>query len=83
MPEPVAKLFRETRYGEPLLMFAVAEHKVELAGGAAASQCDLWAIVKTTAGMLSLAVEAKANEPFGDEILESWLVAGKTKHFNR
>jgi len=32
----------------------------------------------TSAGMLSLTVEAKANETFGEEILENWLVAGKT-----
>jgi hypothetical protein len=79
IPEPVASLFRESMYGEPLLMLAVAEHKVDLDGGTAASQCDLWAIVNTSAGTLSLAVEAKANEAFGDDIVESWLVAGKSK----
>jgi len=38
----------------------------------------VWAVVLTSAGMLSLTVEAKANETFGEEILENWLVAGKT-----
>jgi hypothetical protein len=61
-------------------MFAVAEHKVDLPGGIAASQCDVWAVVRTKAGMLSL-VEAKAKEKFGDEILEKWLVAGTKKVF--
>jgi hypothetical protein len=79
IPEPVANLFRESTYGEPVLMLAVAEHKVDLDGGTAASQCDLWAIVNTSAGMLSLAVEAKANEAFGDDVVESWLIAGKSK----
>jgi hypothetical protein len=72
-------LFVKGAFGEPLLIFAVAEHKVDLPGGNAASQCDVWAVLKTTAGMLSLTVEAKASEPFGDEILENWLVAGKSK----
>jgi len=76
IPEPIEKLFVEGTFGDPLLIFAVAEHKVELPGGSAASQCDVWAVLKTAAGMLSLTVEAKASEPFGDEILENWLVAG-------
>jgi len=56
----------------------VAEHKVELPGGDAASQCDVWALLKTSAGTLSLSVEAKAGEPFGDATLKDWLVAGGT-----
>ena len=78
IPPSIEKLFRESNYGEPLLMFAVAEHKVDLPGGQAASQCDLWATVKTLVGMLSLTVEAKASEAFGDETLEKWLVSGGT-----
>src|SRR5438477_5709682 len=76
IPKPIEKLFHESNYSEPLLMFAVAEHKVDLPGGNAASQCDVWAVVSTSVGMLSLTVEAKASEAFGDEILEKWLVAG-------
>jgi uncharacterized protein DUF6946 len=79
LPGPIDKLFRESDYGEPTLISAVAEHKVDLPGGTAASQSDVWAVVKTTAGMLSLTVEAKASESFGDEILERWLVAGETE----
>ena len=62
-----------------MLIFAVAEHKVDLPGGNAASQCDVWAIVRTKIGMLSLTVEAKANETFGGENLETWRIAGKTR----
>jgi hypothetical protein len=79
LPAPITNLFRNRHYGEPLLLFAVAEHKVDLPGGSAASQSDVWAVVKTLAGMLSLTVEAKANEAFGDEIVENWLAARKTK----
>ena len=45
----------------------------------APSQSDVWAVVKTSAGMLSLAVGAKATESFGDEILERWLVGGTSE----
>jgi hypothetical protein len=79
VPEPVAKMFRESHFGNPLFLFAVAEHKVELAGGNAAFQCDLWAVIYTSVGMCSLSVEAKANEAFGDDVLEKWLIAGKTE----
>lgn len=76
LPVPIDGLFQENNYGEPVLMFAVAEHKVDLPGGNAASQSDVWAVLKTSAGMLSLTVEAKAREAFGDETLERWLVGG-------
>ena len=79
VPDPIARLFRESVHGEPLLIFAVAEHKVELPGGRAASQSDLWAVVRTSIGMLSLTIEAKANEFFGDDELEQWLIAGKSE----
>src|SRR4051812_43567084 len=64
IPGPVEKLFAREAFGEPRLIFAVAEHKVDLPGGNAASQCDVWAVLETKAGMLSLTVEAKASEPF-------------------
>ena len=38
LPEPIDKLFRESDYGEPTLMSAVAEHKVDLPGGSATSR---------------------------------------------
>jgi hypothetical protein len=79
IPEPIGKLLRERDYGDPVLWFAVAEHKVELPGGPAASQCDVWAVVETKAGVLSLTVEAKAKEKFGDKVLEKWLVKGKSE----
>jgi hypothetical protein len=79
VPDPIAKLFRDSGHGDPVLLFAIAEHKVDLPGGDAASQCDVWALVQTSGGMLSLSVEAKAKEAFGDEVLEQWLVAGKSE----
>jgi hypothetical protein len=79
LPQPIAELFRDTPYENLVLQLAIAEHKVDLPGGRAASQCDVWAVVKTSKGMLSLTVEAKARETFGDDILERWLDAGGTE----
>jgi hypothetical protein len=78
LPKPIEQVFQDNGICAPVLLLAVAEHKVDLPGGNAASQCDVWAIVKTVRGLLSLTVEAKAGEAFGDEILEKWLGAGKT-----
>lgn len=78
IPVPIDKLLRENNYSDPVLLLAIAEHKVDLPGGTAASQSDVWAVITTSAGMVSMTVEAKAREAFGDEILERWLVAGGT-----
>ena len=62
-----------------VLIFAVAEHKVELPGRGPASQSDVWAVVKTKTGMLSLTVEAKAEEKFGDEITRKMACRGQVE----
>ena len=73
IPEPIEELFEANGYGEPMLVLAVAEHKVDLPPNrTAASQSDVWAVVSTSLGMLSLTVEAKAKEAFGDAILRTW-----------
>lgn len=73
LPDPIQKLFDGNEYKNPTVLLAVAEHKVELDGDGHASQCDVWAVVDTDLGALSLTVEAKARETFGDETLEVWL----------
>ena len=70
IPTPIEALLGEPHYREPVLLFAIAEHKVDLPGGPAASQSDVWAVIATSAGMVSMTVEAKAREAFGNEILE-------------
>jgi hypothetical protein len=79
---PIAKMFRESKFGETELLFAIAEHRVPLAGVGHDSQCDVWAVLNTNAGAVSLSVEAKARESFGNgnETLSEWL---KTKPKNR
>ncbi len=80
LPKPILDLFRDTVFAEPTLALAIAEHKVSLPGGVADSQCDVWAILNSTAGGVSLSVEAKAKETFGqdNEPLSKWLGAGKS-----
>ena len=73
LPDSLLALLHDGGYLEPQLLLAVAEHKVPLPGGRAASQNDVWALVSTSEGMLSLAVEAKASEAFGDCSLRDWL----------
>lgn len=55
---------------EPLLI--LPEWKVALPGGGAASQTDVWVLAKCNAGLVSMAVEGKVDEPFGPS-LEKWL----------
>lgn len=56
------------------LLLAIPEHKVDLPGGGRASQNDLFVLGKAADGeLVSIMVEGKAGEPFG-ETLESWLV---------
>ena len=56
------------------LLLAIPEHKVDLPGGGRASQNDLFVLGKACDGeLVSMMVEGKAGEPFG-ETLETWLV---------
>jgi hypothetical protein len=79
LPEPIAQLFASCLYIQPVLLLAIAEHKVALVGRGGDSQCDVWALVRTGAGTVSLSVEAKVREPFGtaNQSLNDWLVAEK------
>jgi hypothetical protein len=81
LPKPITKLFQNRNFAEAELLFAVAEHKVKLAGRGHDSQCDVWAMLNTSKGAVSLTVEAKANEPFGqdNETLAEWLGAERSE----
>lgn len=80
LPKPIAAMFQAAELNEPELLLAIAEHKVPLKGTGGDSQCDVWALVKTTEGTVSVSVEAKANEDFGDnnQTLTAWLKGGKS-----
>jgi hypothetical protein len=80
LPESVARVLdaHPTTKGASLL-FGFPEHQVTLPGGSRPSQTDLWAVLKSDSGLVSLAVEGKAREPFGPTI-DEWLrepTAGK------
>jgi hypothetical protein len=85
LPEPISELFRGSTFGEPTLLLAIAEHKVPLDGGRADSQCDVWALLSTASAGISLSVEAKANEAFGEgnEAMKDWLIAGESERSRR
>ena len=81
LPVPIAEIISKSSLGAPKLLMAVAEHKVPLEGEGGASQCDVWALLGTDVGSVSLSVEAKARESFGknNESLSTWLQGGTSK----
>jgi hypothetical protein len=60
---------------EPLIIFP--EWKVPLPGGGAASQNDVWVLAKCHSGLVSMAIEGKVEEPFG-QVVGEWK-AGASK----
>jgi hypothetical protein len=71
LPESVRAVFETNpRYRdfEPLL--AIPEMKVDLPGGTRPSQTDLWLLGRVPDGLVSVAVEGKAAEPFGPTVDE-------------
>src|SRR5687768_6398220 len=65
LPEPIVRALSNTPVADAVLLLGVAEHKVALRGRGYDSQCDVWALLTSAAGQVSLTVEAKANESFG------------------
>src|SRR5210317_268326 len=65
----------------PLLI--VPEHKVPLPGGRTESQNDVFVLASTPSGLVSICIEGKVNEPFGEPVSE-WgpdSSPGKQKRF--
>src|SRR5688572_14865988 len=67
-PEISALLATNDLTSGAALLLAIPEHQVPLAGGARASQTDLWALARTARGLVSIAVEGKVSESFGPSI---------------
>lgn len=70
-PESVKKVFR--RSGIALfenieLLFAFPEYKVDLPGGKRSSQNDIFILAKGHSQLISIMVEGKVSEPFGDTV---------------
>lgn len=80
LPPEIAQMFSP----EADLLIAIPEHKVPLPGGRRESQCDVFALVRDGSRTVSLAVEAKVSEPFGDTV-GAWLAdasPGKTERLS-
>lgn len=72
-PREVAQLLAQhptLRSAIPLLI--LPEWKVALPGRGRASQNDVWVLARADAGLVSLAIEGKVNEPFASTVGE-WL----------
>lgn len=55
------------------LLLGLPEHLVSLPGGATASQTDLFILARRPTGeLVTIAVEGKAAEPFGDHTVRDW-----------
>jgi hypothetical protein len=68
-PPEISALFDGVeRTKSATLLLALPEHQVPLAGGARASQTDLWILARTTRGLLSVVVEGTVNGSFGPAI---------------
>lgn len=81
-PEISALLNQQSATQHATLLLGIPEHRVALAGGARASQTDLWVLARTNAGLLSIAVEGKVNESFGPTIGE-WQPGGSAGRTER
>lgn len=73
-PTVAALLDRHPKFEGASLLVAMPEHQIILDGGGHASQTDLWALMRGPAGLISVAIEAKAGESFGKTVGE-WLAA--------
>jgi hypothetical protein len=69
-PEIAALLSSQPATAGATLLLGIPEHKVALAGGAKASQTDLWVLARINRGLLSIAVEGKVSESFGPTVAE-------------
>jgi hypothetical protein len=73
LPFKVESLFNSSDEGifkSIELVFAIPEYKVSLKGGPRSSQNDVFSILTSKEGLISITVEAKAKEDFGPNINE-------------
>lgn len=83
-PPEIAALFdSRDRTRNATLLLAIPEHHVPLAGGAHASQNDLWLLARTSRGLLSAVVDASVNDSFGPSIgdLQEGATAGRRERW--
>ena len=82
-PNEIEKIFEQAGFENLELLIAIPEHKVYLPPRGYPSQNDLFVLAKTTDNnLMSIAVEGKVAEPFG-ETLENWNAEGSEGKKNR
>lgn len=79
-PPEVRQVFRSSDidiFQDIQMLVAFPEYKVPLPGGRRASQNDLFVLAKGNGQLISIMVEGKVSEPFGDTIAEWKAQSGK------
>ncbi len=72
VPESIAQaLDSHSSTANAALLLAIPELQVDLPGGRHPSQNDIWALLRTPTGMVSLAIEAKSGESL-DRLVSEW-----------
>jgi len=86
-PKSVHSVFKSSEYElfhSVEFLLGIPEHKVPLPGGKTESQNDIYVLAKSNDEMISIAVEGKVSEPFGD-LVSKWgkeMTSGKEKRLN-
>jgi hypothetical protein len=62
-----ASLATDHELSDLAMLLAVPEHEVPLNGGSTTSQTDLFVLAREPDGLVAIAVEGRAKEPFGDQ----------------
>jgi hypothetical protein len=73
-PEPIQKVFNDSDIAllhNIKMLLAIPEYQVSLPGGTRPSQNDLFVLAKADKQLISIMVEGKASEPFG-ELVSDW-----------
>jgi hypothetical protein len=81
-PPEVRRVFRRSGidvFQDIEMLVAFPEYKVSLPGGRRASQNDIFILAKGAGQLVSITVEGKVSEPFGDTIAEWKAQAGRGK----
>jgi len=79
-PYEVKKAFRSSGinlFNNAEIVVAFPEYKVPLPGGHRASQSDIFILAKGNEQLISIMVEGKVNEPFGETVIEWKAKEGK------
>ena len=86
-PKSVLSVFNNSKYDlfhSIEFLLGIPEHQVPLPGGKTESQNDIYVLAKSNDGLISIAVEGKVSEPFGD-LVSKWgkeMTSGKEKRLN-